>query len=128
MVFRVWFGNAIDVGETVKATATPVPLRFTVWVLVPIRIVKTAILFPADVGRKVAVTVQLALAAREVPQVRASVNWFAFVPDSVGAVNAKAAALVLRIVTARAVRVFSRRSPNARDVADIVNGEGALTV
>ena len=128
MVFRVWLGNTKLVGETVKDTATPLPDSGTVWVDVPTRIENVAVFGPVVVGLKVAVTVQLAPAARDVPHVRVSVNWFAFVPESVGAVSASAAVLLLRMETANAVLLFTSRSPNASATGESVNGEGAVTV
>jgi len=65
-------GKVKEVGErlTVDA-ATPVPVRLTVWVAgLALSVMVTApLLVPVAVGLKVTLRVQLALAARLVPQV-----------------------------------------------------------
>ena len=125
---RARFPNAMLLGATVKLTATPVPLRATDCVVVPIRMATAAVFAPALVGRNVAVTVQLAFAASEVPQVRARANWLGFVPESVGAASVSDALLVLRTVTTNAVLVLSKRLPKAKAAGETVNGEGAVMV
>jgi hypothetical protein len=73
--------NARVEGLTVNIDATPVPVRFTVFVpAVPPFTLMLAALAPADVGLNTTLMVQAAPAATEVPQLLVPENWFAFVP------------------------------------------------
>jgi hypothetical protein len=74
VVLRIWLGKIRLGGDTVKATATPLPESGMFCVDAPTRIENAAVFRPAVVGRNVAVTVQLAPEASDLPQVRASVN------------------------------------------------------
>ena len=69
MVFTAWPGKVRDVGFHVTTAPNPVPLRLTLGLAVALlAIVTFPDLLPTERGVKVTLTVQLAPAARLVPQ------------------------------------------------------------